>query len=55
MLIAAVVFIGVIRFTLHLLSMTIGAHDFLGRLLLDCAIYTILSHLHTFRMGTKLK
>jgi hypothetical protein len=39
MLIAAVVFIGVIRFTLHLPSMTIGAHDFPGRLLLDCAIF----------------
>ena len=37
--ITSMVFIGVSQFTLHLLLMTIGAHDFLGTLLLNCDIF----------------
>jgi hypothetical protein len=46
MLIAAVVFIGVIQFTLHLPSMAIGARDFLVGFF-SIAPYSILSYLHT--------
>ena len=46
--IAAMVFIGVSQFTLHLLLMTIGTRDFLGSLLLDCIIYDFNPAIFTF-------
>ena len=39
--IAELVFIGVNRFTLHLLSITTGAYDFISRFLLDRAVHDL--------------
>ena len=46
--IAAIIFIGVSQFILHLPSMTIGARDSIGSLLLDCIIYDFKPAIFTF-------